>query len=43
MFRIIVGLLCLVLPLLSVAKEQRIYQRDKYGNVQHNKPSFTIK
>ena len=40
MFRIIVGALCLVLPLIAIAKDQRIYQRDKYGNIEYNKPEY---
>jgi hypothetical protein len=39
---------CLVVVLIftskaSLAKEQRIYQTDKYGNIQYNKPSYTVK
>ncbi len=39
---------CLVVVLIftskaSLAKEQRIYQTDKYGNIQYNKSSYTVK
>jgi len=38
---------CMVFMLITVsevadAKEQRIYQTDRFGNIQYNKPSYTI-
>ena len=36
--------LCFILIFSSAvfAKEQRIYQTDRFGNIQYNKPSYTI-
>ena len=39
-------LITLVTTLLTISlahAEQRIYQTDRYGNIEYNKPSYTVK
>ena len=45
-FKIVIGLGLQVLALFAepaIAEEKRIYQTDSLGNIQHHKPSYSIR
>ncbi len=41
--KILMVLVLLALPyMLAQSEEKRLYQKDSFGNIQYNKPSYTI-